>query len=136
MKKNIYFILLLFGIFQKILAQVGIATATVSDGVMLELGTNNKGILLPRIALTSKKSSAPLPANVPSGTMVYNTATVGTFPNLVAPGIYWWSSEDTQWIQPGYQSGHRNHEIHQCCKQHKLQLNQLAKSEALRQYGH
>ncbi len=64
---------------------------------MLQMGTNNKGLLFPRIPLVSRTSTTPLPANIPTGTFVFNTATAGSFPNLISPGIYWWSSEDQQW---------------------------------------
>ncbi|GAA5102304.1 hypothetical protein GCM10023210_43180 [Chryseobacterium ginsengisoli] len=97
MKKSISSIILVLGLSVPLFAQTGIATSTISDGVMLQLGTNNKGLLLPRIALTSRTSTSPLPTTIPTGTMVFNTTTTGSFPNLINPGIYWWSAEDTQW---------------------------------------
>lgn len=97
MKKNIYSILLFLGLSNIAFSQVGIGTNTISEGVMLELGTDNKGLLFPRIALTSKKATSPLPTTIPTGTIVFNTATAGSFPNLITPGLFWWSSEDQQW---------------------------------------
>ncbi|SIQ31372.1 hypothetical protein SAMN05880574_11010 [Chryseobacterium sp. RU37D] len=64
---------------------------------MMQMGTNNKGFLPPRIALTSRTSTAPLPNTIPTGTIVFNTSTTGSFPNLITPGAYWWSAEDKQW---------------------------------------
>lgn len=97
MRKNILSIILFLGLSVPLFAQTGIATSTISDGVILQLGTNNKGLLLSRIPLTSRTSTSPLPTSIPTGTMVFNTATTGSFPNLITPGIYWWSVEDTQW---------------------------------------
>lgn len=97
MKKSISSVILFLGLSGGFYAQIGIATSTISDGIMLQLGTNNKGLLLPRIPLISRTSTSPLPTSIPTGTMIFNTATTGNFPNLITPGIYWWSSEDMQW---------------------------------------
>ncbi|MGN6490659.1 MAG: hypothetical protein ACTHLE_01585 [Agriterribacter sp.] len=53
-----------------------------------EFESNNKGVLLPRVALTATNSAAPLTNHV-AGMMVYNTATAGTAPNNVTPGFYY-----------------------------------------------
>ncbi|MDC7999670.1 hypothetical protein POV26_01330 [Aequorivita todarodis] len=77
-------------------AQVGINTTT-PDGI-LDVNGTNQGIVLPRIALTSKIVQAPVQnpqggAIVP-GTVVYNTATTSGI-NAVFPGIYVWTG--TEW---------------------------------------
>lgn len=99
MKKNyLYFTLL--AIFINILplnGQVGIQTEIIEDGVTLQLEASDKGVLFPRIALTSRTSTSPLDASIPTGTMVFNTATAGNFPNTITPGLHWWSAEDQQW---------------------------------------
>lgn len=97
MIKSFSSIILTLGLSVSLFAQTGIATSTISDGVMLQLGTNNKGLLLPRIPLVSRTSTSPLPTNIPTGTMIFNTSTTGNFPNLITPGIYWWSAEDMHW---------------------------------------
>ncbi|MDQ1096909.1 MULTISPECIES: hypothetical protein [Chryseobacterium] len=79
------------------IAQVGINTSTVSDGVSLQIESSTKGILFPRIALTSRTSTSPLASSIPTGTIVFNTATTGNFPNAVSPGLHWWSAADQQW---------------------------------------
>ncbi|MCR6475946.1 hypothetical protein NU688_07250 [Variovorax sp. ZS18.2.2] len=52
-------------------------------GALLELESNNKGLLFSRVSLTATYLSAPLPAHT-AGMVVYNTASV----NDVAPGLY------------------------------------------------
>ncbi|MFT7156985.1 MAG: hypothetical protein ACI8Q1_002000 [Parvicella sp.] len=56
---------------------------------------NDKGLLIPRIALTS--SSSALPITTPAvSLLVYNTAVSGVYPNNVTPGYYYWSG--SSWI--------------------------------------
>ncbi len=91
------------------LGQVGIGTIA-PDGV-LDLnsdaekdlsGTNNYGLVLPRVALTRTDVAAPVvnPDNVadpiPIGTVVYNTNTSSNGEFSVYPGIYMWDGVD--WI--------------------------------------
>jgi hypothetical protein len=57
----------------------------------LDVDFANKGLLIPRVALTSTASFAPLSAHV-NGMMVYNTATAGD----VTPGFYY--NDGTKWI--------------------------------------
>jgi hypothetical protein len=63
----------------------------------LDVDFPNKGVLIPRIALTGTVSFAPLPAHV-AGMIVYNTATAGD----VVPGFYY--DDGTKWI-PGFPAG-------------------------------
>jgi hypothetical protein len=56
---------------------------------------NDKGLLIPRIALVAKNNNLPITAPATS-LLVYNTATSGTFPNNVIPGYYYWNS--TSWV--------------------------------------
>jgi hypothetical protein len=56
---------------------------------------NDKGLLIPRVALVAKNNTAPITAPATS-LLVYNTATSGAFPNNVIPGYYYWSG--TAWI--------------------------------------
>lgn len=51
---------------------------------------NNKGILIPRVALTAANNNAPIGAGIITSLLVYNTATAGTSPNNVVPGYYFW----------------------------------------------
>jgi microcystin-dependent protein len=57
--------------------------------------TNDKGVLLPRVALLA--SNNPLPITSPATSLiVYNTATAGTIPYDVVPGFYYW--DGVQWL--------------------------------------
>lgn len=81
----------------KIQAQVNIGANTAPNAnAMLEISGNTQGLLLPRVALASTTSFAPLLAHV-TGMTVYNTATAGTAPNNVTPGYYY--NDGTQWIK-------------------------------------
>ncbi len=63
--------------------------ATPNTSALLDVDAapaNNKGILIPRVALTITTSNAPIGASVATSLLVYNTATV----NDVTPGYYYW----------------------------------------------
>ncbi|PQB04109.1 tail fiber domain-containing protein [Aureitalea marina] len=77
-------------------AQVGINTTTPADGAMLDIESTSKGLLIPRVALTSTAVSAPVTPEPVTGVLVFNTATDGTAPNDVVPGFYWW--DGTEWV--------------------------------------
>ncbi|WP_447642390.1 MULTISPECIES: hypothetical protein [Chitinophagaceae] len=73
----------------------GSATLPNKDAV-LELESGNKGLLLPRIALTATNSPLPLSANV-AGMAVYNTTTAGSGATAVTPGYYY--NDGSQWVK-------------------------------------
>ena len=80
-------------------AQVGIGTTTPNGA--LDVSSTTQGFLLPRVALTASNVADPVvnPAGgaLANGTMVYNTASAGVFPNNVLPGYYYWNG--SQWIR-------------------------------------
>ncbi|AZB11446.1 hypothetical protein EG344_22720 [Chryseobacterium sp. G0162] len=93
MKKCTLLLLLLF--FENNLqAQIGINTVTPNPSSVLDAVGSNKGILIPRIALTgnSDTTTIPSPAN---SLMIYNTAAV----NGVLPGYYYWSASAGRWTK-------------------------------------
>lgn len=67
----------------------------------LDVNSNNMGVLIPRIALTSAIVQAPvihpIVGAIPESTLIYNTATAGTAPNNVTPGFYYWNG--AKWIR-------------------------------------
>ncbi len=73
-------------------SQVGIGTTMPNTNSILELLATNKGLLLPRVALTGTANAAPLAAHV-EGMNVYNTATAGD----VTPGMY--VNNGTGWVR-------------------------------------
>lgn len=54
-----------------------------------------KGLLIPRVALTSRNVAGPITTPTTS-LLVYNTATAGAAPNNVVPGFYYW--DGASWV--------------------------------------
>lgn len=62
---------------------------TPNAQAILELYSQNKGLLMPKVALTATNNASPLPAHI-AGMTVYNTATATTTPLTgVTPGFYY-----------------------------------------------
>ena len=95
MKTKIFIVVLVSTIFKlSVIAQVGINTTNSAphSSAGLDVDFNNKGILIPRVALTQTTSASPITSPAIS-LMVYNTATV----NDVTPGYYYWNG--TRWLR-------------------------------------
>lgn len=96
------FLILPFSIYKNTNAQVMISFGTPPVAVNpqsilhLQSAASNKGLLLTRLELQSVDLPAPLTAHV-AGMIVYNTATAGTTPNNVTPGLYY--NNGTIWIK-------------------------------------
>lgn len=73
-------------------AQVGINTNTPDASAILDVTSTNKGVLVPRIALTSASMDLDGVAGQATGLMVYNTGTV------LPQGLYFWNG--TAWQTP------------------------------------
>ena len=69
--------------------------ATPAASAMLDIASTDKGLLIPRVALTAANVATPITSPATS-LLVYNTATAGTTPNNVITGYYYWSG--TAWI--------------------------------------
>lgn len=80
---------------------VGSSSAPNADAA-LQITSNNKGLLLPTLALSSTNSPSPLSAFV-AGMTVYNTAAAGTSPTNVTPGLYY--CDGTQWLKLSTSNG-------------------------------
>lgn len=76
-----------------VFAQVGIGTTTPNADSVLDITSTDKGVLLPRIPLTSAGSAAPMSSKVP-GMMIYNT----TSGSGLMPGIYF--NDGASWQKP------------------------------------
>jgi hypothetical protein len=72
--------------------KVGNNPKTINTNSIFEMESSNKGMLLPRLALTSTTSFAPLSAAI-EGMTVYNTATTAD----VTPGIYY--NDGKLWVR-------------------------------------
>lgn len=79
-------------------AQVGVGTTTPAGA--LDINSSTNGLILPRVSLTALNVSAPVVnpqgGALVVGTLVWNTATAGSIPNNVVPGMYYW--EGARWI--------------------------------------
>lgn len=74
------------------MGQVAIGTAAAADPTaILNVVATNKGVLLPRVALTSSTDATTIP-NPTTGLLVYNTGTSGTFSTV---GYMYWNG--TAW---------------------------------------
>lgn len=95
MKKLICFILFantLIAVGQNI----GIGTSAPDASAKLDITDANRGLLIPRVNLTSIIVASPVTAPT-NGLLVFNLATAGTAPNNVIPGFYYWFSGS--WIR-------------------------------------
>jgi hypothetical protein len=73
---------------------IGIGTNTPDASAQLDVYSDNKGLLTPRVALAAVNVAAPV-SNPATGLVVYNTASAGSAPFNVAPGFYFWNG--TAW---------------------------------------
>lgn len=74
-------------------AQVGIGTPTPNASAMLDITANDKGVLIPRVALTDATTPLTGATTHENSLLVYNTATASE--NVegkeVTPGFYYWN---------------------------------------------
>lgn len=96
---------------ESIIAQgIGINNTTPAASSVLDIASTNKGLLVPRLALTATNVTTPVTAPATS-LLVFNTATAGIAPNNVIPGYYFWdglkwvrlktSADNTEWSISG-----------------------------------
>jgi hypothetical protein len=67
------------------------------NSAALDIDMANKGMLIPRIALTTTATFAPVTGVATVSLLIYNTATAGVAPNDVIPGYYYWTG--ASWIR-------------------------------------
>jgi hypothetical protein len=115
MKRAVSIIFLLFPVFLNYLpfsqsgngslfGQTSINTtgAPADSSAMLDVDVSNKGILIPRVSLTSANDKLNIPSPAIS-LLIFNTSTAGTFPNNVVPGFYYWYG--AKWVPLGSPAG-------------------------------
>ncbi|MFY7815348.1 MAG: hypothetical protein ACOVRK_09195, partial [Chryseobacterium taeanense] len=66
--------------------QIGIGTSSPNASAALDITATNKGLLIPRVALTSTTDQTTI-STPATGLMIYNTATAGTSPYDVTPNL-------------------------------------------------
>ncbi len=76
--------------------QQGFGTSSPNVNSIIDLSSNNKGLLLPRLALTSTTSFLPLTAHI-AGMVVYNTFPSALATDNVTPGYYF--NDGLKWIR-------------------------------------
>lgn len=79
----------------KTFAQQGFGTNTPSKSAAVDIVSSQRGLLVPRLALTRTTDQSPIPSSIQPATslFVYNTASV----NDVVPGFYYWDS--AKWVR-------------------------------------
>lgn len=105
MKKTILLSIVLSSFMLSINAQVKIKDGTIASAdapmssAVLEIESSNKGLLLPRVALTATNVASPLSSamGVLAGMTVYNTATSGSGDTGVTPGVYY--NDGSKWVR-------------------------------------
>jgi hypothetical protein len=99
MKRNVFktlvILLLLTAAGSSVHAQYGFGTSAPNASSVVDMVSGNKGVLLPRVHLTSPSLAAPVvsPADY---LVVYNEATDGD----VSPGLYYWKPATSNPISP------------------------------------
>lgn len=68
--------------------------ATPDASAMLDIIASDKGLLIPRVALTATDAAGPITSPTTS-LLIYNTATAGSGATAVTPGYYYWTG--SQW---------------------------------------
>ncbi|CAI8715247.1 hypothetical protein [Chryseobacterium sp. IT-36CA2] len=78
-------------------SQVGINTTTPDPSSILDIKSSNKGLLIPRVALTGKNDLTTIP-NPANSLLVYNLYNAGTSPNDVrADNFYKFNTTNNKW---------------------------------------
>ncbi|MEI7978299.1 MAG: hypothetical protein WCI53_05600 [Bacteroidota bacterium] len=95
--KNLKLIIILSLLLNTVIskAQVGIGTTTPNASAKLDITSTNKGFLPPRVTLTGTADVTTI-ASPATGLFVYNTATAGTLPSNVTPGLYYYDGSKWQ----------------------------------------
>jgi hypothetical protein len=84
-------IALVCGFIQESMAQVGVNTGgSIETGATFEVRSTDKGILLPRVALTGTDDNTTITPAASTGLFVYNTTKAGSGSTMVEPGFYYY----------------------------------------------
>jgi hypothetical protein len=95
MRKAYLTILVVLTFSLSVKTQVGIGTTTPNAASMLDITSTNKGLLVPRVTLTSNTDITTIPT-APTSLIVFNTTAAGSGTTAVVPGFYYW--DGTTWL--------------------------------------
>lgn len=102
--KHVYFfvgILFFTVLFQSLSAQNGVRIATSSGtadpSAMLDVVSTNKGVLFPRVCLSSLTANSSPVTNPQAGLVIYNTGACG----IAATGLYFWNGSSWVFLNTG-----------------------------------
>ncbi|NTW31437.1 MAG: hypothetical protein HGB12_02205 [Bacteroidetes bacterium] len=73
---------------------------SADNSTMLDISSTNQGMRIPRVALESTTSNAPI-ANPVNSLLVYDSVTAGD----VTPGFYYWDGATSKWLRLATGSG-------------------------------
>lgn len=93
--KKFYILLLTVGTSYMNFGQVGVGTLTPNSSSQLDIVSENKGILIPRVSLKSSTDSTTISNGNINSLLVFNTETIGD----LVPGFYYWYTD--KWIRIG-----------------------------------
>lgn len=88
--KIILLSVMLFGATTIMSAQTGIGTAQPNQSAQLDITSSDKGVLIPRIALSSATQQLQTTVANETSLLIYNTATVAL--EGLTPGYYYWDA--------------------------------------------
>mgnify|MGYP001195550910 CR=1 FL=1 len=78
-------------------SQIGIGTTEIANGAILDIFSNNNGVLTPRVSLIDRNDITTIAAFPTTGLLIFNTAFSGLGSVAVEPGFYYWGG--TQWVR-------------------------------------
>jgi len=76
----------------------GTENRAYNTDALIDMQSTSRGLLLPRVELTSTTATAPLATHT-AGMVVYNTVSAGSGGTAVSPGYYY--NDGTQWVKIG-----------------------------------
>lgn len=83
---------------QIVAQKIGKNSTMKAPSAVLEIEHTSKGVLFPRVALSSLEDNITVPNPVHALT-VFNTTTAGMAPNEVMPGYYFWNETTQKWMK-------------------------------------
>lgn len=91
MQKKLLTVAFILVAFTSTYSQVGIGTQTPNESSQLDIVSNNKGVLIPRVSLTSLTDQTTIIGGNVNSLLVFNTN------NAIGSGYYYWMSD--KWLK-------------------------------------